>query len=253
MPPQLLHQRPLPDDQVQRGQATSETDLRGVYELVSLALTTLPENQQQYLRAAVVEGRKPSELAEYLNLSLSEVEALGLTAKGRLRAATLQIALGNGAPKRCRDWVMSATTQITPSGMVCEAVQAQHASSCLRCAAAQSYFNSSVSELGVCTVLAAGALLFEVGDMHARLPLSRHSNARAIAERWNSWSRQIAILSRHALTRRIPIHCRDGTSSAASANSVDPLVNRSPGLEASNLLPALGTNEPDGHHPDTDT
>lgn len=142
----------LPPDQM----ITRDIDLHREYGYVRQALVSLPDDQQQVLRATIIDGRKPAELEGELGRSASAIYSLSHRAKAGLRRATLRVVLTDDAPERCRH--AADRLPETIAGDVDDATDSvgmEHIRSCARCRGAWSRF-SGMATLGIGTLLVAG-------------------------------------------------------------------------------------------------
>jgi RNA polymerase sigma factor (sigma-70 family) len=142
-------------------QDTRHIELDAEYRRVRKALLMLPPDQQQVLRATVIDGRKPAELEGELGRSASSIYALSLRARKGLRRAMLRVVLEEeNPPEECRH----AATRLPP--VVTEDVDdaadsagMEHIRECPRCRAAWGRFGITASLLGIATVLLIGNLV----------------------------------------------------------------------------------------------
>ncbi|MCK2030039.1 sigma-70 family RNA polymerase sigma factor [Microbacterium galbinum] len=142
-------------------QDTRHIELDAEYRRVRTALLLLPDDQQQVLRATIIDGRKPAELEEELGRPASSIYALSLRARKGLRRAMLRVILEeDDPPAECRH----AATRLPP--VVTEDVDdaadsagMEHIRDCPRCRAAWGRFGTTASLLGVATVLLIGNIV----------------------------------------------------------------------------------------------
>ncbi|MBQ3360120.1 MAG: sigma-70 family RNA polymerase sigma factor [Microbacterium sp.] len=142
-------------------QDTRHIELDAEYRRVRAALLLLPDDQQQVLRATIIDGRKPAELEEELGRPASSIYALSLRARKGLRRAMLRVILEeDDPPAECRH----AATRLPPvvTEDVDEAADSagmEHIRDCPRCRAAWARFGTTASLLGVATVLLIGNIV----------------------------------------------------------------------------------------------
>lgn len=135
---------------------TREIDLHREYGYVLQALRLLPEDQQQVLRATVVDGRKPGELEEELDRPAAAIHSLAHRARAGLRRATLRVIIEEDAPEECRRAAGRLPKAITDGvDEAPESVGMRHIRTCERCRGAWARF-SGMSTLGLVSLLVAG-------------------------------------------------------------------------------------------------
>ncbi|MGN7966495.1 sigma-70 family RNA polymerase sigma factor [Microbacterium sp. 22179] len=142
-------------------QDTRHIELDAEYRRVRAALLLLPDDQQQVLRATIIDGRKPAELEEELGRPASSIYALSLRARKGLRRAMLRVILEeDDPPAECRH----AATRLPPAVTedvddAADSAGMEHIRDCPRCRAAWGRFGTTASLLGVATVLLIGNIV----------------------------------------------------------------------------------------------
>lgn len=163
-------------------QDTRHIELDTEYRRVRTALLLLPDDQQQVLRATIIDGRKPAELEDELGRPASSIYALSLRARKGLRRAMLRVILEeDDPPAECRH----AATRLPP--VVTEDVDdaadstgMEHIRDCPRCRAAWGRFGTTATLLGVATVLLIGNIV--LGPTSAEASEEPTSDAEPSAE-----------------------------------------------------------------------
>lgn len=157
---------------------TRDIDLHREYGYVREALNSLPADQQQVLRATVIDGRKPAELEEELGRSASAIYSLSHRAKAGLRRATLRIVLSDDAPEHCRHAAERLPDAI-PHDVddAADSAGMPHIRSCMRCRSAWTRFGG-LATLGIVSLLVVGNTLGLPAPAHASGPVSADARLR---------------------------------------------------------------------------
>ncbi|MFK0402702.1 sigma-70 family RNA polymerase sigma factor [Microbacterium sp. NPDC090225] len=139
-------------------QDTRHIELDAEYRRVRKALLMLPADQQQVLRATIIDGRKPAELEGELDRSAASIYALSLRARRGLRRAMLRVVLEeDDPPTECRHAATRLPAVITEDvDDAADSAGMEHIRDCPRCRAAWGRFTTTASLLGIVTVLLIG-------------------------------------------------------------------------------------------------
>ncbi|MFJ4254078.1 sigma-70 family RNA polymerase sigma factor [Microbacterium sp. NPDC090003] len=142
-------------------QDTRHIELDAEYRRVRAALLLLPADQQQVLRATIIDGRKPAELEGELDRSAASIYALSLRARKGLRRAMLRVILDeDDPPAECRHAATRLPRVVTEDvDDAADSVGMEHIRDCPRCRSAWGRFGTTASLLGVATVLLIGNIV----------------------------------------------------------------------------------------------